>query len=77
MMSTYCSKHVEAYNKHYKRWICALSWLIAKITFGFLRPFSQIWGACLEWLDSRLFRYFSQVTSHKRLSTVHDRSKTS
>ena len=32
MMSTQCSKHVEAYNKtYYKRRFCALSWLIAKI----------------------------------------------
>ena len=32
MMSTQCSKHVEAYNKLiYKTRICALSWLIAKM----------------------------------------------
>ena len=32
MMSTYCSKHVEAYNKsYYKTRFCASSWLITKI----------------------------------------------
>ena len=33
MMSTECSKHVEAYKKtYYKTIFCALSWLITKIT---------------------------------------------
>jgi len=35
MMSTWCSKHVEAYNKLIiKKRFCALSWLIANINVG-------------------------------------------
>jgi len=35
MMSTWCSKHVETYNKnYYKVRFFVLSWLIAKIKAG-------------------------------------------
>jgi len=34
-------------------------------------------GACLQCTYSRLFRHFSQITSHRRLNTAQDRSKTS
>jgi len=51
MMSTWCSKHVEAFNKsYYKTRICALSWLITKIIFVLflIKNLGKMWALYLS-----------------------------